>query len=207
MKERYLLDPEFEPLLRSHDSGRLDTLSEVVFGLWPDLRIAYLNPAWFVFARENGGEPVISTKWTIGSSIQDAMSPEILGFYLENYRDCLNALKVWNHRYECSSDSLYRKYHQIVYPLGQREGLLIVNSLVVERPHDPKERPGHQPEDSIYRGNDGLVHQCAHCRRIRRRKGKEGWDWVPIWVKRVPVKTSHTICPTCFGHYYPRPRE
>ena len=113
------------------------------------------------------------------------------------------------HDYECSSDTVYRRYHQIVYPIGGREGLLVVNSLVVERLNHPDRRPARAADELFYVDENGLIYQCAHCRRVKNVREGERWDWVPEWVKRCPECTSHVFCPTCFRHYYPiaAPRE
>ena len=50
---------------------------------------------------------------------------------------------------------------------------------------------------------NGLICQCAHCRRVKDFREEERWDWVPDWVTKCPDNTSHTFCPTCFGFYYP----
>lgn len=195
--------PHFEKLLHSHSIASLRQHTGAIYGIWSDFRLAYLNPGWFRFALENGGEPQITFKWKLGVSILDAVSFPLRAFYEHSYRHCLRSQQIWNHEYECSSDSVYRWLHQIVYPLGQAEGLLIVNSVKIERPHDPQERPVQPAEDVIYRDQYGLAHQCAHCRRVRNLLERERWDWIPEWVKQVPQATTHTLCFACYGHYYP----
>ncbi|MDR9435354.1 MAG: hypothetical protein RI563_00650, partial [Thiohalophilus sp.] len=79
-------DPGFRQLLAQHFSiALLEQHPGTVYGLWPDLTLAYMNPAWFRFARYNQGEPVISTDWRRGRRITDAL-PEVLHpFYVELY--------------------------------------------------------------------------------------------------------------------------
>lgn len=197
------LAPRFATLLRGYDTLGLREHSGVIYGLWPDFRLAYLNPAWFQFAIENGGEPKISREWQLGSSILDAMTSPVREFYATNYRNSLTTYRVWTHEYECSSETVYRWLHQMVYPLGRREGLLIVNSVRIERPHDPRERMARQAVTAIYRDNNGFMHQCAHCRRVKNLLEVERWDWIPEWVRVVPNAVTHTLCPPCFAHYYP----
>jgi hypothetical protein len=192
----------FETLLRDYNLAVLEKHHGTIYGLWSNLRLAYVNPAWYRFAAENGGEPAISTRWKLGTLILDALPQFLRAYYETAYRKCLDAEEPWEHQYECSSKDLYRHFHQIVYPL-ENSGLLVVNSLIVEHSHDPAERHPQNPEESAYRDIHGLIHQCAHCRRVQNLLTKEQWDWVPEWVERVPSVTSHTFCPTCFGYYYP----
>ncbi len=197
-------DREFKNLLRSHNFENMSAHSGIIYGVRADFCLSYLNPAWFRFAKENGGEPYISKEWGLGRSILDCVSGEVKAFYEARWNSCLGAHEVWSHDYECSSDTLYRRYHQIVYPMGRREGLLFVNSLVVERLHDPSARPPVKAaRESSYMDENGLICQCAHCRRVKNVRETERWDWVPEWVKRCPQYTSHTFCPMCFRHYYP----
>jgi hypothetical protein len=52
-------DVGFRPLLADCESGALEDATGTVYGLWPDLTLAFMNPAWFRFAAENRGEPAI----------------------------------------------------------------------------------------------------------------------------------------------------
>ena len=196
------LTSQFAPLLRDFDIAGLRGHSGVVYGVWPDFRLAYVNPAWFQFARANGGEPRISKHWRLGTPIIDAMTSPVREFYQARYGNALRTRSVWSHEYECSSDTLYRLLHQTVYPLGAGEGLLIVNSVRIERAHDPQERSARQADEAIYRDTQGLVHQCAHCRRVKNLLELERWDWVPDWVKAAPQPVNHRLCPVCIAHYY-----
>lgn len=197
------LDRRFNKLLRNYDPLSLRQHSQAIYGIWPDFRLSYINPGWFRFALENEGEPNISTKWTLGASIVKAMSPPVREFYMNRYRRCLQTGTPWSHEYECSSPTVYRWLHQSAYPLGRAEGLLIVNSLRIERLHDPQERRAEKAEDSIYRDKNGIAYQCPHCRRFKNLLELERWDWIPEWVKHVPPATTQALCSVCFAHYYP----
>lgn len=195
-------DPNFLSLLVGFES--LEGEHETVFGLWPDLRLAYVNPAWFRFARENEGEPAISRDWTLGRCILDAVAEPLRPFFVGNYSRCLEINRPWEHVYECSSDEKYREFHMTVFPLERAQGLLVVNSLRIETtPH----REAKAAVQRDYRSDDGLILQCCHCRRVRRRTDPGGWDWVPEWVRQCPPKTSHGICEPCFAYYYSDPGE
>lgn len=197
------LDPRFEPLLMGHEREELASHSGAIYGVWSDFRLGYVNPAWFEFAARNSGEPVISRAWNLGSSLLAAMPGEVARYYEDRYTRCLETGDVFEHEYECSTPVTYRRFHQIAYPLGSAEGLLIVNSRVVSRPHDPAVRPPASPDEGIHRGPMGFAVQCAYCRRMRNFGEAARWDWVPEYVSQIPPQTSHTYCPTCLAHYWP----
>ncbi len=196
-------DPAFLPLLRGFDVEELDQHGGSVYGLWPDLRLACFNRSWEEFARDNGGEPAISTRWGLNSSVAEAICEPLRRYYALRYSACLKGMEPWDHRYECSSPFAFRCFHMTAYPLGRREGLLVVNSLVVERPHDVAGVPAHSADDHAYVDAHGDLHQCAHCRRVQRSDTPQFWDWIPQWVEKSPAHASHGICPVCLDYYYP----
>jgi hypothetical protein len=199
-------NPNFRVLLRDYDLEHLDRQDAAAFGMWSDLTLAYHNDAWDRFAAENNGQPGIAEHWGLGSVVTDAISEPLRSFYLKGYRRCLETGEPWEHCYQCSSATTYREFRARTCPLGDAEGLLSVHSLVVERPHDPVDRPPQPAEEDVYLDGDGFLRQCCHCRRMRRSSDHHQWDWVPQWVERQPQNTSHTICPICLACYY-APKE
>lgn len=199
-----LFEPGFRDLLKEFEFTVFETHSGTIFGLWPDLRLAYLNPWWFRFAGENGGEPSISRDWGLGRSSLDATPDVLKPFYEGLYRKSLQneGPRPVQHEYECSSAKLFRRFIMTVYALGRGEGFIVVNSLVIEAPHDRHERKARRADFGAYTAADGFVRQCANCRRVRNVREKNRWDWVPAWVDRPPAHTSHTFCDVCFAYYY-----
>ncbi len=189
----------FLPLLAEFEMDQLESDGNAIYGLWPDLTLAYVNPAWNRFAAENGGEPAISTQWTLGRCVLEAVTEPLRRYFASNYSRCLRELRPWEHAYECSSADEFREFHMTVFPLGRAEGLLVVNSLRIESAHHRTASPA---KEEHYRNKQGIISQCCHCRRIKRIGNPPGWDWVPSWVKRTPERTSHVLCPTCWGFYY-----
>lgn len=90
-----------------------------------------------------------------------------------------------------------------VYALPGGQGHLIVNTLIVERPHDRESRPPCAPDPTRYSDRHGLIRQCSHCRRVQDPVAPTRWDWVPTWVERAPPNTSHGICPVCDSYFFP----
>jgi hypothetical protein len=188
--ERLMSGFHCDAIYMSHDS---------ICGLWPDLTMAYFNSGWKRFAAQNDGEPAISERWSLGAQVLDAMAAPIRSFFRENFERVLHERRRWEHLYECSSSSVDRRMKMTVYPLGAREGLLAVHSLVQERPHSPADG---LPLQELYVNQDQLIVQCCQCRRVQRCRDGNIWDWVPEWVDLPPLNTSHGLCDPCFGYYY-----
>ena len=169
-------------------------------GLWSDLKIAYLNPAWFQFAEENGVEKAFFNNY-LGKDYLDCVADPLHYFYESRLRTCLESGNVWHHDYECSSARVYRRYHQACYPLIKNQGILMVNSLVTSTPHT---RQIHMPTEEAYLSSDGTINQCAHCRKVQHARDKLRWDWVPSWVTSPPPQKSQSLCEDCFSHYWPK---
>jgi hypothetical protein len=177
-----------------------------VFGLWPDSRLAYFNSAWTTFAAANGGQPAIGQSWGLGARYLDAIAEPLRPFYrglLAGAPEPESSRHPVAHQYECSSATRFRMFNMQVYALPERAGFIVVNSLVVEVPHDPDVRPPQAAEPQRYLDAQGTIVQCCHCRRVRRGDDPAQWDWVPAWVERSPTGTSHGICAICLGYYYP----
>lgn len=188
--------PAFAGLLRGFGEEQLERHSGAVFGLSRGLQLAYLNPAWFAFARDNGG-PGIVDEWGLGAHVLDAISGPARLLYEREYRRCLESGTTWQQDYECSTPERYRTFHMDVFPLRDGEGLLVVNSPVVDRPHGESREPA-PPDEGLYTDADGLIVQCSFCRRVRRADGSEQWDWVPEWVADRPETITGGLCLPCY---------
>ena len=195
--------PAFRPLLTSFDPASLESHAGSIVGLFGDNRIAYLNPAWYQFALDNGGEPSLPARWDLGDSILSAIGRSLLPFYVTAFLDCRRSQQPWQHSYECSSAEMLRQFRMKVYPLSASGDLLVVHSLAIERPHDTRVRTPQTAVDANYLGRRGMISQCPHCRRYQHGVDRDRWDWVPDWVRRPPPNTSDTLCPVCRDFYYP----
>ena len=185
---------------------RFDTLGDddnVVYCLSADWRLTYMNPSWFRFARDNGGESVIE-RFGIGTLVLDAITGPLRDFYAQAYARALAGMKVWEHDYECSSITTYRVFHQTAYPLRDGSGLVVVNSPAVTGAMPAQPAEARSPLMWDYCDASGLITQCSHCRRVQRADASGRWEWVAAWVKRIPENTSHGLCSFCFEYYYGR---
>lgn len=176
----------------------LESDTSVIFGLDPDLNITYCNPAWDRFARDNGGEHLCRPA-PIGRCILDFISGPAQDHYAAFYRRMLAQSDPGEFDYDCSSPDKHRKFRLRAIPMRKNPGLLVINSLRLERSHDC---PACAPLEERYRTADGLIVICGNCRRARRNlPGVEHWDWVPEFVRHLPDRVSHGLCAPCLEHY------
>lgn len=185
----------FLQLLRAYPVEEFDQQPGSVIGTWSDFKVGYLNDGWSKFAQENDGAV---DRWGIGACLLDAIPAVLSPFYRNHFAAVLRDDRPWEHIYECSSPKLLRLFHMLVLPLENKQGLLMFHSLRRETTHEP----GH--EDVIagkYEDSNGILHQCAHCRRTRR-NDEDVWDWLPEFVRNPRPNTSHGLCRPCFAFYY-----
>ena len=196
------IEPEFEKLLKKFDLDHLYHSENSIFGLWPDLTLAFFNDGWFRFSRQNLGEPQISRDWPLGRSLCDAIPAVLSDFFNEGFLRCQTTGHPWAHDYDCSSPEVFRLMHQTVYPLKQELGFLVVNSLLVEKPIE--DSPGTLILDD-YIDNNGIIHQCAKCRKVQNLQSESRWDMITFLIASPPPNISHGLCPVCLDYYYPNP--
>ena len=194
--------------------------SAVIYALDTRFRLTYCNPAWDRFALENGGESVVRSVVT-GWPILELITGPLREIYRKAYVEVLETGRPWQTDYECSSEGRFRMFTMQVLPLRD-QGLLSVNSLRVEYPH---QTPKYEPVEQLYRDQDGLVTMCGNCRKVRRPQtvpepagrvagergwfaceqeevSREAWDWVPAFVASPPENISHGLCAMCLAYYY-----
>ncbi len=169
----------------------LDASMEVSYVLDSELRIVCSNPAWNRFALANGGEACIGSN-VKGASILDATCGELQDFYTNVFHASLSEKRVIEFDYECSSSSIYRLLRMHLFPFKQWDGVLVVNSPRIERPHEGR---AEVEDPSDYIGKNGIASVCAQCRRAKDATGSR-WDWVPSLLNGS-VRLSHGICPVC----------
>lgn len=182
--------PEFE-----------DDLS-IVYVIDSSYRLAACNLAWDTFARANGGSHLLREK-VIGTDLFAVIPPPLQRFYKALYDQVLRTGKPVDHLYECSSDTLIRRFHMHVTrkELPDHSPLLIlINSLVMEQPREIG-KVRYSPDE--WREPNGIITMCCHCRRTRIPGAEpETWVWVAEHVRRMPPEVSHGICSACFHLHY-----
>lgn len=199
--------PRFASLLEQFAPADIDGSHDVVFGMWPDFRLAYFNQGWVAFAQANGAPPLLTSPDYLGVSVLDICGEALRPMYETWFSAGLATGRDQLHRpqrqYECSSTIAYRNFAMTLYPLGDGQGLLAVNTLIHQGPHGEQKGPAFAPDPTLYRDANGIVRQCSHCRKVQRAAAEDRWDWVPSWVDASPTRTSHGMCPLCFDFYFP----
>jgi len=205
MKER--CNRGFEKLLTRYPVKYIDEGKDCIFGLWNDLTLWYFNMGWIRFAEGNQGAPDIVSPDYLGVPILDVCGKALAAFYKNLFESCLEGsfdeLHPAQHRYECSSPEKFRQFLMTLYPLGNKDGILVVNSLVIETTHAARNTQPFPAIPSDYLNENNFIRQCSHCRRVENQRIENQWDWVPEWVKEPPLETSHGLCPVCLEYYYP----
>jgi hypothetical protein len=179
--------------------ANLENDPAIVYFLDCNLRIIHCNLAWNRFALKNGGKHLLR-EMVLGHAVMDSVPAPLKAFYASAYTRVLNVHQSWECTYECSSAAAYRVFRMGVYPDPHDSGLVVVNSLTVERPHGSE-----CPPSSLiagYTSEHGIINMCCHCRRTQRTGHAEIWDWVPSIVESIPPFVSHGICPVCANLFY-----
>jgi hypothetical protein len=169
----------------------------VTYVLSGDLRILITNGAWDRFAVANGGKEWLA-RTERRASVLDAVTSDLQQFFAAGFAHATRSGERWEHDYECSSPTEFRKYRMIAYPFSG--SFLVTHALLVTKPHDDDAR---LPSDSYEQ--QGLISMCGHCRRVRRSAEPECWDWVPAYVGGAAQNISHGLCTACYGYYYVDP--
>ena len=186
-------------LLAGFELERLEVDPSAIVALDADANIVWVNEAWLRFARENGGERGVE-RIGPGANYLNGIDPVLRGFYATAFENVMLTGEPFELDYECSSAETFRLFHMRALPIGH-EGLIIVHSRLVERPHH---RRGEPDNAALYRQATGMIVQCANCRRVRRVDGS-GWDWVPEYVRQTPDGATHGICSFCRAYYWGTP--
>jgi PAS domain S-box-containing protein len=204
-------DPLFAELLTPSHLAMLEGHSHSVYGVWSDLALAYVNPAWFTFARRNAGEHADPRSWGIGRSTLDAIPACLRAWYGALF--CAASAADGGHprqfEYECSTAEVHRRFVLQVFPLAGalRGGYIVVHSLRFEVPHVVSDRVAMLPDMQAYADAAGFLHQCVNCRRVQSTPEPSNWCWVPEWVREAQSNVEHALCPKCLRAFYPEPMQ
>ncbi len=191
------LDPAFAPALARFDLAAFDREASTIYAVDRDLTLTFLNRSWWTFAEKNGAHWA-KGEWGLGASLLAATPKVLLPFYRTLFTRALDEGDPVDHRYECSSPRIRRRYIMRLYPLA-REGFLVTNALVAREPWEAPSLASRR-----YASKRGTIVMCSHCRRTRRHEaGVEQWDWVPAYAKNPPATTSHGLCAACLDYHYP----
>jgi hypothetical protein len=185
-------------LLGLADALRILRNSEQVsFILDWSLNLVYHNKAWNNFARQNSA-PELADGAAIGTNVLSVTDESLRPFYREAFREVTREKPIRGWEYECSSPERFRKFLMRVHPMKPSGYFLVTNSLLVESEHSAA-----KPNSKEYRGSDGKIHLCVHCRCSKRGAQSERWDFVPANLKPETANVLQDLCPICKGYFYP----
>lgn len=188
----------FKEKLKEIDFDTLEKDPHSIYAIDENFNLIYFNEAYIQFAKENNGEPYISEKFTLGTNILIAITGDIKEMYAKALNEVLNSMRSVAISYECSSLEKYRLFNQKLYPLKNGKGVVILNSLQVEK---EIEDDNNFLNDN-YVQETGFINQCSNCRRTQSATDLNRWDWLPAYITKIPKNMSHTICPICFDYYW-----
>ena len=173
-------DPSFPNVATGIDFDTLEGSEYSIYALTADLKFIYFNPAFFQFTEENDIADNYFDTFGIGSSFSEVLKGDkVKQRYISAYENVLDSGDVLHHEYECSSGTQYRYFHQGVFPFKNGDGLIVINSLMVNLPVNQLQKSVFDAQSSVYLGDDGFIVQCSNCRHVQRVKQPDVWYWVP----------------------------
>jgi len=185
--------PTFHGVLKA-----LETDSAVCYVLDSNLDIAYANPVWDQFAKDNDGSDLTADA-VHGTNIFQVIRRILRPFYTRVFDEVRSRAMVWEHIYEGSGPQRFRKFRMRVHLLNP-DWLMVSNTLLVEEDLGWK-APAH---DFVYRNRRGLIVMCTNCRSSQRTDDPRQWDFCYAHLKVPPASLGVRagLCPTCRGYFY-----
>ena len=167
-----------------------------------NLRIVYVNQAWNDFARANDGSGATSEHVIGKLFLHFVKGAKLRQLYADLFATAQTTGLVWPFDFECSSPTQRRLHRMEVYPLAAG-GFAVTYADVQSEAQSPS---GSTPDSHKYLDpRSNLISMCSNCRKTRRRKPPEVWDWVPDHLTDpFRMRTSHGICRACWSFYYPQ---
>lgn len=156
-----------------------------------DLKIRYLNPAWYQFM-DLTGEPAASE---LGSGLCDGFQSKAGDYFTRALERVFEEKRPLEIDYECACRDAYRLYHLTASRLGDRY-LVLNHELRFTLPHPPQEASSPPTTDNV-------AEQCPQCLRFRA-EGEATWHWVNAWVPQPPSSDlDRSLCDNCLANYRP----
>jgi len=171
----------------------------VVYEIGPDDRILRVNPAWGVFAAENGGGPEMAQPAILGRRlwdfIGDASTRELYQRMVARVRSSRIPFRF---RFRCDSPDCRRLLRMTVSRHQSCVRFQVETVAIQKRPPVPLLDP------TLARSKDMLV-LCSWCKRIP--VPRSGWleveqavQALALFEEPVLPVLSHGICPDCLHH-------
>ncbi len=111
---------------------------------------------------------------------------------------------------QCNSPALARFLTTSLTPVwsgrGDRvAGVALLHSITRTMPVAQLHPPLELDLGRYVKPEDGLIHMCASCRRVRSvaEPSQERWEFVPALVAHPRTDVTHGYCGTCFRLHFP----
>lgn len=190
-----------DEVLRHFSDETLRSETSSIYGLWPDLTFGYFNEGWLAFARENDGPDEEATRAYLDRSLFDVIAPELRAHFEEFFRTARKISEKDLHpprmHYDCNSPTRFRSMVMTAFAAPYDVGFLVVHSPVREASLESRYDLKSPDDVREYLDDNGLIHQCAHCRRVMHPSETGRWDMVPDLIRHVDLRVSHTLCMFC----------
>lgn len=173
--------------------------------------IRFVNPAWDRFARENGGVPGALGSAVLGTTFLDHVVGDEVREHHAKILERALAGQGWSgvvQLGECNSPTEARlvasRFERVLS--GSKEdpvGIAAVYTILTARPL-AEVHPTVEAEEAAYRGPNGLLVQCACCRRVQCAADPDRWDLLPRLIESPARMVTHGLCDLCVQLYYTR---
>lgn len=195
------IGPKLWGIIEEEDIADLNASTNTIYLVWSDLTIAFLNDAWFEFARENQGNISYFKTFGVGSSIDVGGDDPMHQHFLACLTRSLREGRVVAFQYECPTPTTFRLMQVNFLPVT-RDLCVISVARVVTSSHQEQGRDPRAGAACDYEKEDGLISMCSCCRRVRVPGTEHSWDFVPSLIKNPVDNLSHTLCEPCKAYWF-----
>jgi len=179
--------------------GLLQSKQDVTFLLSSDLRFLECSPSWDSFARGNGGHG-ISSEEVRGKNILDFVPDVLRKLYEHKYQLVQYSGSSVEFDYHCSSPETIRLFRMFIRPLDGK--ILVVNRLTLQEECERRPALTLEQRREYVSTSGNFLTMCANCRKARRDKRRDAWDWIPEFLNDSGLQVSHGLCPRCLSLVY-----
>lgn len=194
------IDPTLRGGILEEDLADLNASSNTIYAVWSDLTIAFLNDAWFDFARENRAGDDFLEGFGIGSSVDVGGDDPMNRYFIDCIHRSLREERAVAFQYECPAPETFRLMQVNFLPL--RNDLCVISiARVKSSSHQAQGRDPRAGTAFDYLNDDGLISMCSCCRRVRVPGTEHEWDFVPALIEDPVDTISHTFCESCKAYW------
>jgi hypothetical protein len=173
--------------------------------------IRFVNPAWDRFASENGGAPGALGAAVVGTAFLDHVAGHEVRAHHARLLERALAGQGWSgvvQLGECNSPTEARliaaRFERVLSGSVEKPvGIAAVYTILTARPLAEAYRT-MEAEEAAYRGPNGLLVQCACCRRVQFAADPDRWDLLPRLIESPAEMVTHGLCDLCVQLYYTR---